>query len=157
NPIVAEQILKACTLHPAAPLTMEKIAPLGAFLERSIEPTSNEHNEDGAAWQCYSLALWHHRRGDPEQTIRWGEESLRRNMATEPRVACVQLLIAMARYKMGAIQEARNLLTEAARPILNLMESSGGKWSDEITWVDWMNAHILLKEAQALIRKGNVD
>jgi hypothetical protein len=67
------------------------------------------------------------------------------------------LLIAMARYKMGAIQEARNLLTEAARPILNLMESSGGKWSDEITWVDWMNAHILLKEAQALIRKGNVD
>ena len=38
NPVVAEQILKACTLRPADPATMAKIATLAAFLENAIGP-----------------------------------------------------------------------------------------------------------------------
>lgn len=158
NPIVAEQILKACTLHPADPATMEEIATLGAFLESSVAPIGvHHHHDDGAAWQSYSLALWHHRRGDPEQTIRWGEESLRRSMTTEPRVACVRLLIAMAHHRAGKIQEARILLKEAAQPVLTRRESTEGLWSDDIEWVDWMNAHILLKEAQTFILASDAN
>lgn len=156
NPIVAEQILKACGLHPADPATMAKIAPLGAFLESSVAPIGvDQHHDDGAAWQSYSLALWHHRRDDPEQTIRWGEESLRRSMGTESRVACVRLLIAMAHHRAGKIQEAQNLLKDAAQPVLTRMESTDGLWSEQIDWVDWMNAHILLKEAQSLIHASD--
>ena len=97
NPIVAEQIIKACTLRPADPSTMAKLATLGAFLESAIGPEDGNEN-GGAAWNCYALALWNHRRGDPAQTIRWGESSLRRSMVAEPRVNCVRLLLAMARH-----------------------------------------------------------
>ena len=114
--------------------------------------------EDSAAWQCYSLALWHHRRGDPAQTIRWGELSLQRSMASEPRVVCVRLLLAMARHRLGETEEARKLLADAAKPLRALMESTSGKWSDDRSlWVDWTNAHILLKEAEAVIGASGTD
>lgn len=38
------------------------------------------------------------------------------------------------------------------------MESTSGKWSDVIgLWVDWMNANILLKEAEAMIGASGTD
>lgn len=159
NTIVAEQILKACMLRPADPATMAKIATLGEFLEGAIGPEAgNQPHADGAAWQCYSLALWHHRRGNPEQTIRWGEWSLQRSMEAEPRVVCVRLLLAMARHRIGEKEEARALLAESAKPIRALMESSSGEWFGGIDpWADWMNAHILLKEAEALIGTAASD
>ena len=159
NPVVAEQIIKACMLRPADSATMAKLATLGAFLENAIGPEGmNEGGGDTAAWKCYSLALWHHRRGDPAQTIRWGEWSLQRNMESEPRVACVRLLLAMARHQMGETDEARKLLVDAAKPLLALMESTSGKWSDDRSlWVDWTNAHILFKEAEALIGASGTD
>jgi hypothetical protein len=130
---------------------MAKIAPLVEFLENIIGSEGRSgHNDDGVAWQCYSLALWNHRCGAPAQTIRWGELSLRRSVESEARVACVRLLLAMARHQIGETEQARKLLAAAAEPIRALMESSLGKWSDDITWVDWMNAHILLIEAEAV-------
>ena len=153
NPVVAEQIIKACTLRPADPATMAKIASLAAFLESSIKPDGgNGAMDDGAAWQCYSLALWHHRCGDPAQTIHWGEWSLQRSMASESRVACVRLLLAMARHQLGEAEEAHKLLADAAKPLRTLMDATSGKWADDSSlWVDWTNAHILLKEAEAMI------
>jgi tRNA A-37 threonylcarbamoyl transferase component Bud32 len=153
NPIVAEQIIKACMLRPADPPTMEKIATLGIFLENSIGPVGmNVGGEDVAGWQCYSLALWHHRRGDPAQTIRWGELSLQRSMNAEPRVLCVRMLLAMSHHRMGETDEARKLLTDAAKPLRAVMDSTSGKWSDDRSlWVDWMNAKILLQEAESII------
>ncbi len=159
NAIVAEQILKACTLRPADPETMAKIAPFGEFLESTIGPAgTNEGAGDIAAWHCYSLSLWYHRRGDPEQAIRWSEWSLQRSMEQPPRVACVRLLLAMARHRMGETDEARMLLTDSAKAIQELIESTSGTWSGELeNWADWMNAHILLKEAEAVIGSEGVD
>ena len=153
NPIVAEQILKACTLHPADPVTMEKISPLAAFLSRSIGPEGMEgHGPEMCAWCCYSLALWHHRLGDTTQTIRWCELSLQRSMGVQPRVACVNLLLAMARHRTGETEEARKLVADASNSISTVREPTSGKWSDNLNlWVDWMNAHILLNEAEAMI------
>ena len=152
NPVVAEQIIKACTLRPADAATMEKISPLVAFLHGSL--LSESHNVltlETAAWHCYSLAMWNHRLSDPAQTIHWCELSLQRSTRNQPRAICVNLLLAMARHRIGETEEARKLLAETAKPIHALMESSSGKWADDIVWVDWMNAHILLKEAEAMI------
>jgi hypothetical protein len=153
NPIVAEQILKACTLRPADPATMAKISRLVAFLENTSGPEGKDGPEPQiSAWSCYSLALWHHRRGDPTQTIRWCELSLQSDMTDEHRVLCVRLLLAMARHRLGETEGARKLLAEAAMPIHALMESTSGKWDEDIIeWVCWLNAHILLNEAEAMI------
>jgi hypothetical protein len=153
NPIVAEQILKACTLRPADPATMAEIARLGEFLESATGPGGgNEGGDEIAAWHCYSLSLWYHRRGDPEQTIRWADWSLSRGTGDDARVTCVRLLLAMARHRMGEKEEARMLLDDSAKPIRALLEASSGKWSaDLVPWVDWMNAHLLLKEAETMI------
>lgn len=85
------------------------------------------------------------------QTIRWCELSLQSSMEVRPRMVCVNLLLAMARYRLGETEEARKLLADAANSIDAVREASSEKWSDNIVWVDWMNAHILLKEAEAMI------
>jgi hypothetical protein len=153
NPIVAEQIIKACTLRPADPATMEKIGTLAAFLENAVGPEGRDaSNVSGAAWHCYSLALWYHRRRDPVQTIRWCEFSLQRDMQCEPRVVCVQLLLAMSRHQLGETEEARTILAAAAKPILARKESPSGIYSGNgALWVDWVNGEILLNEAEAMI------
>ena len=157
NPTVAEQILKACTLRPADPETMAKIAALGIFLESAVGPEGvNQGDGESPAWHCYSLALWYHRQHDPGQTLRWSDFSLKRGKADEARVICVQLLMAMARHRLGENEEARKLLTDAARVINARRESTSGKWSDSSgPWVDWMNAHILLKEAEVMIGESD--
>jgi tetratricopeptide (TPR) repeat protein len=159
NTIVAEQILKACTLRPADPATMVKIAPIGEFLENSVGPVAtNELGGDSAAWHCYSLSLWYHRRGDPAQAIRWAEWSLQRSMEQASRVACVRLLLAMARHQMGEADEARMLLNDSAKAVYEIMQSSPEPWAGDIgNWADWMNAHILLKEAEAVIGSSGKD
>jgi eukaryotic-like serine/threonine-protein kinase len=159
NMIVAEQILKACMLRPADPPTMAEIATLGTFLESATGPGGiNEGGGEIAAWHCYSLSLWYHRRGDAAQTIQWGGWSLQRGMGDEARVNCVRLLLAMAHHRLGETEAAGKLLADAAKTIRALMESSSGKWSDASgPWVDWMNAHILLKEAEAMIGASEAD
>jgi serine/threonine protein kinase len=153
NPIVAEQVIKACTLCPADPATMEKIGTLAAFLENAVGPEGRDaSNVSEAAWHCYSLALWYHRRRDPVQTIRWCEFSLQGNMEGEPRVVCVQLLLAMSSHQLGETEEARAILAAAAKPILARKESPSGIYSgNDALWVDWVNTGILLKEAEAMI------
>ena len=153
NPIVAEQIIKACTLRPPDLSTMEKIGTLAAFLESAIGPEGRDASHvSEAAWHCYSLALWYHRRRDPVQTIRWCELSLQRNMQSEPRVACVQLLLAMSRHQLGETEEARTILAAAAKPILDRKKSPSGIYSGNgALWVDWVNGEILLNEAEAMI------
>ncbi len=152
NPVVAEQILKACTLRPADSSTAEKIGTLGAFLIDSIGQEGKRATGPGmCAWCSYSLALWNHRLDEPMQTIRWCELSLQSSMEVRPRMVCVNLLLAMARYRLGETEEARKLLADAANSIDAVREASSEKWSDNIVWVDWMNAHILLKEAEAMI------
>ena len=158
NPIVAEQILKACTLRPAAPATMAEIAILGAFLENAVGPEGlNQGGGENGAWHCYSLSLWHYRRDEPAPAIRWAELSLQRSMEDKARVTCVRLLLAMARHRSGETEQARMLLADSAKPIRALLGPSG-KWSADIhPWVDWMNAHILLKEAEAVIGAAASD
>jgi hypothetical protein len=161
SPCVAEQILKACTLRPAEPATMTKIAGLAAFLENTIGPEGrNDGDRYQAAWNCYSLSLWYHRCQDPAQTLRWGMLSLQHDMESEARVHCVRLLQAMARHRMGETEEARKLVTEAAKPIRAFQESSSGQWNESNgfwAWWDWTIAHILLKEAEALIGGSGAD
>ncbi|MFM2199707.1 MAG: hypothetical protein RLZZ505_3139 [Verrucomicrobiota bacterium] len=152
NPVVAEQMIKLCALRPADPATMAKIAPLAAFLESAVGPDGGaELDPAGAAWHCYSLALWQYRRKDLAQTIRWAELSLLRNTDSVPRLSCVRSLLAMSRYQQGETEEARKLLAEAATPIRTIMETSSATAMFEMDWwIDWLNAKILIAEATEL-------
>jgi hypothetical protein len=58
----------------------------------------------------------------------------------------------MARHRTGGTGEARMLLDDSARAIRAYLESAPGRRVDGIDpWADWMNAHILLKEAEGAI------
>ena len=153
SPVVAEEIIKVCTLRPADPAMMDRLARLVTFLENYIGPEGKRgFDPEMSAWSCYSLALWHHRRGDSAKTIHWSELSFERSMADEPRVVCVRLLLAMARHRIGETQAARTLLDDTAKSIHAIRDSSSGKWADAmIPWVGWLNASILLKEAESVI------
>lgn len=102
----------------------------------------------GAAWHCYSLALWQYRRNELAQTIRWAGLSLLRNKESVPRLSCFRSLLVMSRYQQGETEEARKLLAEAATPIRTITETSSETAMLEMDWwIDWLNAKILIAEA----------
>ncbi len=103
--------------------------------------------------------MWYHRRNDPALAIHWSESSLRSSMKEESRLACVRLLLAMSLHQQGKAVEAAKLLTEAATPIHQMMSLPPQTAADKMDffWVDWISAHVLLKEAEVLIGASATD
>jgi hypothetical protein len=60
----------------------------------------------------------------------------------------------MANNQQGKKDEARKLLDEASLPIHNIIANSPESILFTVEWwVDWVNAKILLREAQELIQE----
>lgn len=150
EPIVAEQMIKACLLRPADQETMQKIGTLATFLESSIGPAAEMiPHLDSAAWHCYSMALWHHRRQDADKTMYWAKLSLQKSKEQPARITCVELLWAMSLQRQGETTQARELLATSASRLTAKKNQTSGQWSEDLgDWVDWTNAYLLFLEAQ---------
>lgn len=148
--IVAEQMIKACLLRPADQATMNRVEKLVDFLETSIGPASEKSGyDDSASWHCYSLALWYHRLHDAQKTSYWCQLSLQRSESDPARVSCVKFLLAMSLHRTGQTDQAHDLLTTTAAPLISMRQSTSGRWTDDLgRWIDWTNAYLLLLEAQ---------
>jgi tetratricopeptide (TPR) repeat protein len=151
--IVAEQIIKTCTLRPATAETMAKIARTAAFLEDAAGSEGEQGTADKTrSWAFFSLALWYHRLGDHEQVLRFAELSLQQDSGDEHRVVCVRCLMAMARFGMGDAELGRTLLADASESTRAMIASPPDKLADDIiVWVGWGTAQILQEEAEAMI------
>lgn len=155
HPVVAEQIIKVCLLCPADSEMIAKVQPLAKVIEASSqEPDHLGFTPNLHAWAHFSMALWCLRTGEPEQSVEWSIKSLKSESLNPSRVASVELVLAMAHFRKEEPLEARRRLKEAQDIILPVFQTSIGRWStgrEGPTWPDWANAHMLLKEAEALI------
>ncbi len=154
NLIVSEQIMKACLLTPADESILRPLAPLADTLEKAVAGIDLQHDPDPymTAWRHLSLGFYTFRRGENEKAIEWLRRCIASPNVNPARHTTAQILTAMAYLRLGQDSKAEALLNQS-RQVLNGIFShplSSGNWQIGI-WHDWVDAHILLREADQLI------
>ncbi len=153
NPIIAERVLKACSLQPVG---LELLRALDRYREVAQQPlTANGSSMDRAmaAWRFYSLALMAYRLGNYPLAIERSGQSQNLDLSFQSRVASVHVLLAMAHAQLGQFDTARRELT-MGRQLIETYFPGGRvdspRW--EGFWFDWLIARNQLREAERTIQ-----
>jgi serine/threonine protein kinase/tetratricopeptide (TPR) repeat protein len=149
NAVVAEQLLKTCLILPAN-------GDILATLEPSLRLAASNLQGDAhmVAWRVFAVALMDYRRNDFPAAVEWADRCINSVHKNPAREASARLLRAMAWHRLEKSVEARAELDLAC-------EIMGNRFTGQLDtrdtskgfWFDWVNARILRREAEALIRR----
>jgi Serine/threonine protein kinase len=150
NPLQAEHIIKASLLTPAGPEILERLRSSAEVCAQGAEERA-----DGVPppiWETLSMTFFHHRSGDPAQTLVWGSKCLAYPDPAGPRAAAALCMLAMAHHRAGNLEKAAQDL-RAAR--LLLVDPPKGEPPPGApprgSWISWSIARFLEAEATAEI------
>ena len=156
NPVVAEQVLKACLLMPAEPEFLTRLGHFESLLiaAESRFPAVSGYEIHLAAWRGFAMALMKFRQGRHDSALEWITKCLEREGWNRARDAMCLTLRAMIRQQHGQRDEAAADL-EAAHALVRPQFSPVVRIFDqgEPQWQDWINARILLREADGVLGK----
>ncbi|MEO5714222.1 MAG: serine/threonine-protein kinase [Luteolibacter sp.] len=149
HPVVAEQIVKSTLIRPAGEEVLAADRSLELVILKAHESRSGPvaGNPELRGWSYVALALLHFRCGDDEKAIEWCGRCLDSAAENSARTQTARIILAMAETRLGRVDEARLHLSKA-EPIVR--ERLAGPLDDEHGgfWFDWVNAGVLLKEAE---------
>lgn len=146
---VLERATKSALLLPDA----ERVPELRGLAERA-RSVGGDHPSWIQPWTHLLMGLAEYRAGRFDDAIGWLEKC--RAVSDHPsRTAAADALLAMAHHRLGNPQAARSALTRCAeRMEKDLPAANSGDLTDTGTAIEnWLIAHVLLREAEALIRK----
>jgi eukaryotic-like serine/threonine-protein kinase len=156
HPVVAEQVLKVCLLLPANGQLLSRLTPLADILSRALDDRDSviSHNQHLEAWSCFSLALFHYRRGDDPSAANWALRCLASQRKNPARENSARIILAMIKDHAGQKDEAIALLKGVSGAVLEHSQPPMSYGDDDHgSWHAWLTARILLLEAEDLIRK----
>jgi hypothetical protein len=149
NDGVAAQVTKAVLLDPPDPQTLLRIAPLEKVLHPAVSSPQAGKPAYLLAWRMFSMGLLAYRNGEDPVATEWILRSLKLAEKPAQLVASNRILLAMVHLRNHQPDAARKLLDDA-RAALKTWESAPFKLgSSDDFWFDWVNARILLDEADA--------
>jgi serine/threonine protein kinase len=153
NAIAAEQILKISMLLPTDKELLAAAGPLARVAEDSLrgQTVPRGYLE---AWRSMVLAMFEYRQGNDQAAWDWAQRSLAFPIHEASRDAVSYFVQAMVDWRMQRPMEARFLLQKGRqivedrfkRPLVVADADGSG-------WFDWLDAKIMLREAQALIEQ----
>ncbi len=151
NSMEAEHLLKACLLLPADSATLERLEQAAEVCASAIPASTGNRLPE---WEAFSLAIYHHRRGNTEEVLKWSRECLKYPDRAGSRIAGILCLTAMGHQRLGNREQALEDLRKArdmvpARP--DPSEESHRPLPG--TWLSWSVARILLREAEEVIHE----
>jgi eukaryotic-like serine/threonine-protein kinase len=154
NFIVAEQVVKPCLLTPAPKELLAKLARLEdiMFTAHTNTRVSNARDRNVAAWREFAIALMEYRKGNLNSSMDWIEKCMPWGNQNRSRDAVSRTVKAMILHRQNRFLEAEEELA-AARAIVRDRFASEPSIFDqgEPVWQDWINARILLSEADLLL------
>jgi serine/threonine-protein kinase len=137
--ITAERTSQACLLLPATGNELRRAAELAdkavALAAKSREP--------GNPYVRFVQGLAEYRRGRHEQAVPWLQDSAE----SLPHRAGPRLVLAMAQFQSGSVQEARLNLAVAVRNYDWHESAPESRTDPPVVWV----CHVLRREAEAMI------
>jgi hypothetical protein len=154
DPVVAERTVKLALLTEPDARLMRSLVPLAELAARSfyVANPGADFVFWQAPWRCVSMALMEYRRGRYAESIAWANRCLSYGDKNESRVACIQAILVMARFRQGEKQEAAALLS-ALKPQVEARFKNRLDYGDggHGFWFDWLMARILVREGAALV------
>jgi tetratricopeptide (TPR) repeat protein len=150
NRLVAERILKACLLKPAPDTILQQAAKLAEVLEGDAgkQGAGNLGKVQQTGWECFSIALFYHRKGYLDQAMSWANRSLECPDWEHRHIQSSKALLGLVWQQRGDNAKAMEYLTAvetAAGDKLRHIVPNDPTGSD--FWYDWANLKTLLEEA----------
>jgi eukaryotic-like serine/threonine-protein kinase len=140
DPLVAERMATACCILPPSDDELPAIAKMGAVA------ASADTNSDFYGFNLFTKGFVQYRRG---YYVRAGD-TMRK--ATPLDIGdncrtCAYFILAMARFKQNRLDDSRETYTNAVDRLSKLRPENG----IDKDWNHWIIAHVLMREATALI------
>lgn len=155
----AQQVLQSSLLLPADASFYTQIEPLRILLEKTnFSPNTLKPGweTESAAWRAWSLSLLEYRRGDYAKSLYWVDVAVGLKPTKAALVNVIHLMRAKAQFRYGNVDVsraeldlARKSLDVVFKPELPPVYEPAGK--NQGFWWDWVQARILLHEAETLI------
>ena len=135
-------VARACTLAPDS--VADAAAP---------ERLAREELAAGHSWLLIEQAALHYRAGRPQEAVPVLKQSLRRGPRPGQTVL-IWLWLALANQRLGKAEEARRWLGQAQALLDPLGDRLPGRAEEELGLHlhNWLEAHALRREAEAVIR-----
>ena len=160
NPVAAEQLIKASTILPLDKNVIQSLEPLAEVDEKSFADDAPSQGWYGKsiyifAWRAFSLELFEYRRGNYAAAVLWGQKSL---AYTDNRPSCIAMshaVLALAYDKLnhqsGSAGAELAIVRETVKTKLPGGLDNGLPISSDESglWHDWIETHLLLREATA--------
>ncbi len=137
--ITAERTSQACLLLPASGDELRRAAELA---DKAVALAAKS-SDSGNPFVRFVEGLAEYRRGQHQQAIPWLQDSA----ASLPNRAGPRLVLAMAQFQSGAVQEARQNLAVAVRNYDWHESAPESRTDPPVVWV----CHVLRREAEAMI------
>ncbi len=155
DPIVAERVFKNCLLRPGDNELFEALRPFTDLAKSSMVGIdfAGPETEWRLGWCCLSLALLEYRSGNFEDAAVWSRRCIR-FASSQSRNCAAQAILAMALYRLGQDEEARNELAAGKSEVSARMNGELQVHDGSSYWFDWGVARILVREAEALLQGG---
>jgi Tfp pilus assembly protein PilF len=141
DPFTAFVLARICGLAPGAAADPERAVGWGKQAVASGPKI---------AWYLHALALAHLRAGQHRRAIKQFEASLQEDW--QGAQVLNELGLALAYQKRGDTKKARDWLDKAVRS-LNRLKPSSAKKPVTIPATDWLEAEVLRREAEGLIKR----
>jgi eukaryotic-like serine/threonine-protein kinase len=150
NDGVAAQSAKAVLLDPPDQETLRRITPIGNVLHAAVS------NPEGKpqyllVWRMFSMGLLAYRNGEDQVAKDWVLRSLANSHKPAQLTTSNQILLAMIHLRNQEPEEARKLADEARRTLGEWESAPFKLGSSDDFWFDWVNARILLDEADRML------
>ena len=154
HPIVAEQVVKACLLRPAGGEFLARLDPLESLMLAAQESAQGDEEADQnlVAWREFAIGLIEYRKGDFERCAEWLERCAASPSKNLARDAIRRAVLAMVFYRENRVIEAEAELAASRRILTERIAREPGIFEEwEPMWQDWVNARILVREAEAMM------
>jgi len=149
NGVIAGRLLCGSLLLPAPPDLIKASQPLGKYLETWTDTTGTN---DFSGWNPIPISLWDYRQGHFQDALDFSVRGLDKQEPRTAYAATLDAIAALALEKLQKHDEARAKLADANEIIESRYEHGLKHGNHAIGyWRDWLCAHILLREAKAVI------
>jgi len=153
---VAQETMEACLLMPADQKALQSLAPMASFLEKADADGRLVRTPQFSAWVFFTLSLFHYRTGEYAKAADWAQRFLTLKTKNDVRTASMLVVHAMIEQKLGQTPEAQTSLAQGRAAVEAAFANQTWLTPPKgASWFDWVNAAVLLREAERLVGSGS--
>jgi hypothetical protein len=134
---------------------------MASFLEKADADGRLVRTPQFSAWVFFTLSLFHYRTGEYAKAADWAQRFLTLKSKNDVRTASMLVVHAMIEQKLGQPPEAQTSLAQGRAAVDAAFANQTWLTPPKgASWFDWINAAVLLREAERLVggespRNGN--